>query len=163
MGWPGRDYARWTDEERRRFLGAGGPRRSTASATRRLRDGASAAILVSAAILALGHLPKGHPLVPSLRFSLPHSSRHVSGLGKIAVPRHGLLGSSLTLSGTFSGADGRVVRVEETYGGGWRVVRRAEIRDGRYATTVRLERRGLLHLRLVYPDGSRAVGSIRVR
>lgn len=163
MGWQDRDYARWTDAERRRFLGAGAPRRAAAPARIRLRDGASAAVLVSAAILALGHLPSGHPLVPALRFSLPHSSRHVPGLGKIAVPRHGRLGSSLTLSGKLSGADRRVVVVEGTYGDGWRVVGRAETRDGAYATTVRLDRRGLFHLRVVYPDGSRAVGSIRVR
>ena len=165
MGWQEREYARWTDAERRRYLGTGASRRAAAEPRFGFRQGASLAVLASAAVLVLGNLPRGHALVPALHFRLPlpHASRHVPALGKISLPRHARAGSSLTLTGRLSGADGRIIVVEGTYRDGWRVVGRSEVRGGSYSANVPLARRGLFHLRVLYPDGSRAVGSIRVR
>jgi len=176
MGWQDRDYARWTDEERRRFLGVGASRASASRRSVGVSECATVAVLVSAAVFALGHLPRGHPLVPELRFSVPmphtsaaHRPPAVTAtltrprIRRIAVPRSGRSGSSLTFRGTVPDGEEGVVRLDATYGGAWRRVARVNTVGGAYRVTVRLARRGLLHLRLVYPDGSRAVGSIRVR
>jgi hypothetical protein len=61
MGWQDRDYARWTDEERRRFLGVGASRASASRRSVGVSECATVAVLVSAAVFALGHLPRGHP------------------------------------------------------------------------------------------------------
>lgn len=81
MGWRERDYARWTDEERRRFLGSTTLARAGSPSTRRassglVAPGVSFAVLASAALLAAGHLPRNHPLIPALNFKLPPLAHH---------------------------------------------------------------------------------------
>ncbi|HJU37575.1 MAG TPA: hypothetical protein VJ716_09185 [Gaiellaceae bacterium] len=176
MGWRDRDYARWTDEERRRFYGSGGAGRAASRAgysvpvqghlfgTRaRVVPSALVAVIVSLVLaLALGQLPRSHPLIPSLHFTLPALSGPAEA-GQISLPSSTRLGSLLTLHGRLPGAGTGAVSVEGAYGGGpWRLLATVPVRGGAYEARIRLDRRGLLHLRVTYPDGRRAVGETAV-
>jgi hypothetical protein len=178
VGWQDRDYARWTTEERRRFLGSDAPVAATATRPSTPRPtGTQAAVLavaVSAALFALGHLPRGHPLVPAFHFNLlarstvraqPQSSFQVTEpqVGKLHGPRAARIGSFLTVSGSLPPGTAGSVSVEGTYGHGWQTLVLVSTGASSYTARIPLARRGLLHLRIVYPDGSRSVGSIRVR
>jgi hypothetical protein len=58
------------------------------------------------------------------------------------------------------------VEIDGTYGPTPRWRQLASVRslpDGTYQARIHLTRRGLLHLRVLYADGSKAVGSVRVR
>jgi hypothetical protein len=188
VGWRERDYARWTDAERRWFLGSSSraslpptgrderwapaaklePRRSI------LRPGFGLVIVASLSLLALGQLPRGHPLLPAFHVTLPTLHRHARTpeasfrvakrrITKLHGPRSARVGRALDLRGSLPGATG-VVRISRTYGGPWRTLRIAALdQAGHYRARIELARRGLLHLQVVYPDGSRAVGSLRVR
>jgi len=179
MGWRDRDYARWTDDERRRFLGTSTPRRVSASAdTERgslLVPRAGVAVLASAALFAAGHLPKGHPLIPALNFKLPALQRDAPStppaghsaprpqIRPLRGPKTAQAGFALTFRGT---APAGTVEVDATYGRRprWVQLTAVPVRpDGTYEAQIRLTQRGLLHLRLLYADGSRSTGSIRVR
>jgi hypothetical protein len=162
MGWRDRDYARFTAEERRLLLGSG-----TAHRTRRVGFNPTAllAVLVSGALLALGQFPRGHPLVPTLHFSLPGIGHHAAKPRTFPLngPSTASVGSTLTLRGSSSSAVSGAVTVTGSYGDGWKTLVTTVMRSGTYQAQVKLWRRGLLHLRVTYPDGSRAVGSISVR
>lgn len=178
MGWRDRDYARWTDEERRRYLDSdvSVPARSAGRGSLprlRVAHGAGAAILVSAALLILGQLPRNHPLLPSFHVRLPSlrheatkaTSFHVSAprLTKLRGPRAARVGGTLTVSGSNRTSRGPVA-IQGTYGRSWKTLSTLEVDGGGdFRVTIPLTRRGLLHIRVLYPDGSRAVGSTRVR
>jgi hypothetical protein len=184
VGWRDRDYARWTDEERRRFLGSGirsssppprTPLRVPASTPRLfgprigVAQGASFAIIVSAVLFLLGHVPYTHPLIPALHFTVPHPPFQTPGsstkatLGKVNVPRSARLGSFLTLHGRLPSGESGTVSVEGAYRRPpWQLLAAVPAQDGSYAARIQLSRTGLLHLRITDPDGHRSVGSIRV-
>jgi hypothetical protein len=179
MGWRERDYARWTDEERRRFLGSSASHpasasscSATASSRNRVRpvNAALLAVLVSAGIFLLGHVPSNHPLIPALNFGVPslHDSPKASStgatLGKITLPRVVRIGSSLTLRGHLPRGEAGTVSVEGVYRRPpWRLLAAVPARGSTYTARIRLAGTGLLHLRVTYPDGHRTVGSLRVR
>jgi hypothetical protein len=185
MGWRDRDYAKWTDEERRRFLGSdhevafgGHGGRHTARggslhgyAARRSRVGVNGAallaVLLSGAALALGQFPRGHPLVPTLHFKLPGIGHRVAPPTKPAVfslngPTTATVGSTLTLRGSSSSSVTGVVTITGSYGDGWKTLATTAMQSGSYQAQVKLWRRGRLRLRVTYPDGSKAVGTITV-
>jgi hypothetical protein len=185
VGWRERDWARWTSDERRRYVGARSasaapaarplrvrPRKRSLTATR--LHPLHLAALVVAGVVALGQLPRSHPLVPTLRFTIPGWQREAPPRGptydltqpslhQLRVPRSARVGSVLDFHGSLpSGTAGQVV-LEGTYGGPWHVLALDSTSGGDYTTRFIVPRRGLLHLRLVYPDGTRWVGSVRAR
>jgi hypothetical protein len=183
MGWRDRDYARWTDEERRRFLGSSGssfspPRpasRVPASTPRffgpriAVAQGASLAVIVSAVLFLLGHVPHNHPLVPALQFNIPRppglarASSSSTALGKISLARSAQLGSFLTFNGQLPSGESGTVSVEGAYRRPpWHLLAAVPSQAGSYAARIHLTRAGFLHLRITDPDGHRSVGSIRV-
>jgi hypothetical protein len=177
------DYARWTDEERRRFLDSSvssssrgrpasaphvfGPRLGVA-------QGAFLAVIVSAVLFLLGHVPQNHPLIAALHFNIPRPPRltHGSssspglgkiGFGKISLARSAQLGSYLTFHGQLPSGESGTVTVEGAYRRPpWQLFAAVSAQAGSYAARIHLTRAGLLHVRLTYPDGHRSVGSIRV-
>jgi hypothetical protein len=168
VGWRDRDYAKWTDDERRRFYGstAGysqldpGPR---AVRTGRLRPGVGLAVLVSL-FVALGQLPFSHPIVPALHFQLPGVSRSVPlPAAPISGPGTAKLGSTLNLNGGAPLGNGTVT-VEGSYDGGqsWFTLTTVQSTNGTYAAQIPLTQRGELQFRVVFADGSRSVGSVIV-
>ena len=171
MGWRERDYAKWTDDERRRFLDS----RASAGASRAggggiLRAGAGFAILASTLLLALGQLPRGHPLLPSFHFSVPSLHRTTPSpntgatVARVALPRTATLGSFLTIHGQLPAGESGTVSVDGAYRRPpWRLLAAVPAMDGSYTARLRLRHKGLLHLRIHYPDGNRSTGSIRVR
>lgn len=176
MGWQDRDYAKWTDEERRRFLGSGsprfdGPRTAPRPGGSLLRPGAGLAIVVTAGIVTLGQLPAGHPLLPRLHFGIPGLTTAAPALqapvtqtGTISGPGTAALGSTLTLRGSAPPATERVT-VEGSYDGGriWLVLSTTQSANGSYATQIVLNRRGLLRLKILFANGASTVGSVLVR
>ena len=177
MGWQQRDYARWTDEERRRFLGSGASapaRAGSATGETRgfFRAGVGVAIAASAAVFALGHFPRGHPLAPALDFAIPKigpgsSSPSASvdrdSVGRIRLPSKAHLGGFLTIQGRLPTGEAGTVSVEGAFvRPPWRLLAAVPSAAGSYRARIQLTRAGLLHVRVTYPDGRRAVGSMRV-
>ncbi|MGH3002351.1 MAG: hypothetical protein ACRDM1_06780 [Gaiellaceae bacterium] len=177
MSWRDRDYARWTPEERRRFLGPGpASRESRAGVSRRIgtTQGVALAAGVSAVLFALGHFPAGHPVVPVLHFTLPSSNVRGSAsplVGSAAAPARVILrGPSTTRVGAFLtfhgpvpiGDNGQVVIEGSLNGGAWRTLTVADGSGGNYLARIALNQRGTLRLRVVFRDGTEAVQTIRV-
>lgn len=166
VGWRDRDYAKWTDEERRRFYGSGATFRSLDPPSRnghgRLRQGAGLGAVVSLAI-AFGALPLRHQLLgvfhagsaPAPVVVTPPTST-ITGLSSA------LVGSSLSLHGT---APSGVVTVEGSLDGGhtWVVLSRVTSSGGTYAAQIPLTQRGDLTIKIEFADGSTATGSLIVQ
>lgn len=179
MGWRDRDYAKWSDEERRHFYGSGagsagsspnflpgyeGPR--TGSRNRAFRLGVGPAILVSGLLFAAGHVPLGHPILPFLHFTIgaPHSSTTPIGPTEtINTPSTATVGSMLTFHGTAPGGNGPVT-VEGSFDGGqtWETLSSVRSANGSYAAEITLNQRGPLQIQVVFSDGSKAVASLVV-
>lgn len=177
MGWRDRDWARWTDEERRRFYGSGGSgfpsarSYSTGPGQGRLfgtrvgaAPGAFLAVIVSLLVaLGLGQLPRSHPLIPSLHFALPGVSGAAAPEGTISLPPTAALGSFLTLHGELPAGETGVVTVEGSYDrGAWQPLATVPAANGGYEARVQLNQRGSLQLRVTYPDGHQSVGETQV-
>jgi hypothetical protein len=172
MGWRDRDYAKWTDDERRRFYGSAagysqlepGPPAVRAG---RLRPGVGLAVLVSL-FVALGQLPFSHPIVPALHFQVPGLSRGAPAgtstpIATISGPEAAALGSTLNLHGGAPPGNGTVT-VEGSYdrGQSWFMLTTVQSTDGTYAASIPLSQRGELQFRVVFADGSSSVGSVLV-
>ena len=182
MGWRERDWAKWTDDERRRFYGSsrgsGYPTAGSSYSTRPgqgrlfgsrvgVAPGAFLAVIVSLlAALALGQLPRSHPLIPGLHFTLPgrSSTSPTARTAAISLPNSLPLGSFLTLHGDLPAGETGTVAVEGAYvRPPWYVLARVAATNGSYEARINLTQRGLLHLRVTYPDGQRSVGAVRVK
>jgi len=170
IGWRDRDYARWTDEERRRFLGSPDSATASGGTSRRGRiraHGAGWAVGASAVVFALGYIPRGHPLLPALHFRIP-ISRYSAPEAK---PRLRLTGPAIVRRGSFltfhgrvpSGHEGAVVIRGSLDGGTWRTLAIADGNGGTYRARILLSRRGHLRLRVLFRGGVEEVGSVRVR
>jgi hypothetical protein len=170
VGWRERDYARFNEDERRRFFGtsaAGAPRATGPSVG--FAHGAGAAVLVSATLFALGQLPQQHPLVPALHFkiSIPgHVTPANAGAPILPKPRPLVLPTQvpargkLIVSASIRGYAGRLVTLEARWNREpwWTVGVRRLGASGKVHIPVRLTHRGVLRLRLTYPNGQSAVG-----
>ena len=167
IGWRDREYAQWTDEERRRFLGTpGGMARLRPSRRgRTCAQGAGWAVGVSAVLVAFGYLPRGHPLLPALHFRIP-APRHSAAAakpGRLLGPRTVRRGSFLTFNGRVpTGHEGAVVIRGSLDGGAWRTLAIADGNNGTYHARIALPRRGMLRLRVLFRGGVEEKGSVRV-
>jgi hypothetical protein len=167
IGWRDREYARWTEEERRRFLGAPGGTTSSrpTGRGRRCAQGAGWAVGVSVVLVALGYLPRGHPLLPALHFRIP-MPRHAAAVAepvRLIGPTTVRRGSFLTFHGRVpAGHEGAVVIRGSLDGGIWRTLAIADGNDGMYRARIALRRRGKLRLRVLFRGGVEQVGSVRV-
>lgn len=165
MSWQVRDYATRTDEERRRLTGAARAGRPHAGRRRRVRArvrrGVRWAILVAAALLALGQLPKGHPILPSLHVDLPGSRS--APTRTINLPANASVGSTLSLHGAAPPGSG-LVTVEGSYDGGqsWETLASVGSADRTYVAQIALSQSGPLQIRIVFADGSQATGTVNV-
>jgi hypothetical protein len=162
MGWRERDYARFTDAERRSYLGARARgRAATGSGGIRLARGAGAAVVASAALFLVGHVPRGHPLVPALGFRLPLPTH--KGASHLGLPTESALGSVLTIHGHLDGYDGRFVTLEGRWNDPtWIALGQAQLAGSGFSIPVSLTQGGLLTLRLRYPNGAVATGETTV-
>jgi hypothetical protein len=179
VGWRDRDYAKWTPEERRRFLGSGtsAPTRNASyldTSGRRWNANSTAlfAVIVSAAIFAAGQLPRGHPLVPALHFTIPSPHTPAQAAATPQQPSvetitglsEGSVGGFMTIHGQLATSETGTVTVEGTYDErSWQLFATVAATSGGYEARIPLTRPGLLHLRVTYPDGHLAVGAISVR
>lgn len=106
MSWRDREYARWTPDERRRFLGttpsaSSGSRSGGGKST--TTYGVALAAAVSLLLFGLGHFPTSHSIVPALHFSLPSGSTRSSvSISPLGLPaRVQLRGPSVVRVGSF--------------------------------------------------------------
>jgi hypothetical protein len=183
MPWQERDWAKWTDEERNRFLGtsgrggggsttrppSGGSRRNRASVggsrlNRRLSRSQTLLALAAAAVMA-GYFvhhglketrsPSAGP-PPATRVPAPkHRSMHL----RSSLPRGTYVTSSGTLGTNVSGP----VIVEGRWGSGpWYRLASANATKGAYRIRYLLDRPGLVHMRIALPDGDYLVGTVRI-
>jgi hypothetical protein len=177
--WQERDWAKWTDEERDRYLGSsvsrGGTRRPPVRRSglnqplsKRQSLSKRQAILAFAAIAAFVafavhnglKLPTSSVIEPS-----PHAV-------KIAPPkRFPMTGLPTTLRrGTYVTSRGTLGRnvsgpviVEGRWGSGpWYRLASANATMGTYRVRYLLDRPGLVHLRIALPDGNYLVATTRV-
>ena len=121
------------------------------------------AVAVSAALLIFGgHLLLRHLLGPAPNPA--HASRVLaSAVGKIRLPANVRVGSILTIHCELPPGESGTVSVEGAYGRPpWQTLAVAARSGNAYAARIHLGRTGLLHLRITYPDGHRAVGAVRV-
>ena len=188
MGWHERDWAKWTDAERRRFYG---PTRSTSRPSTRsspqrggkrrsLRETVVALILIAAAVAyysgALNHLRQstispssnGPAATPYLR--LPHTSptsttpappspRYTTMSGPSSVPS----GTYMTVSGTLPpGVSGPIIVEGRWESGPWYELASTNASDGGFRVRYGLRRPGVVHVRLALPNGNYAVRTIDV-
>lgn len=173
MGWRDREYARWTGEERRRFLGSSAGA-GTARSGPTVGGGVALAAAISLAVLALGNYPRADPVLPGLRVGaatttpatavgapivVTHAPTVTLG-GPSVVPAH----SFLTFHGQVPEGDRGVVRILGSFDGGrWRTLAVADGSSGRYTARIALDERGTLRIRVVFRDGAKAVKTLRIR
>jgi hypothetical protein len=105
-------------------------------------------------------------MIPALHFNFSSLSDRptVPKTGAIRLPRRLPLGSFLTLHGQLAAGESGIVTIEGAYTRPpWKVLVAVPSRNSSYEARLRLEHKGRLHLRVIYPDGHRAVGEVRVR
>jgi hypothetical protein len=115
--------------------------------------------------LALGQLPRSHPLIPSLHFKLSGSSSPLRPAitGSISLPAAVTLGSFLTLHGTLPAGETGIVTVDGAYEqGAWQTLASVPAADGSYEARIPLNQSGLLRVRVTYPDGRQSEGETQV-
>jgi hypothetical protein len=72
-------------------------------------------------------------------------------------------GSTLTLTDSHTPVTGNIVVSGRWGAGPWTAFAVARGAERRFSFRIPLDRRGVLHLRIAYPDGGRAVGTYQVR
>ena len=164
VGWRERDWARFTDSERRVFYGTG---RDGWAADRRslFKPGVGVAILVSAGIFLLGHFPRHDPLGPGLNFTVPglKAADRSPRSFPLRLPNTAQSGSVLTLSGSSGSSSGAMTVVGHWNSQPWQTLAVFNSRsDGTWSVPIALNRKGMLNLRVVLPNGDLLTGSVRV-
>jgi hypothetical protein len=167
VGWRERDYAKFTDEETDVLYRSSSPIAHSRSArSPAARNGVAVAVALSAALFVLGHVPRGHPLIPTLHFPVPFAGKATRAAAAPAQlgRRTALVGSSFTVRGEAPTTSGGVVVLRGRWGAGpWHTYARSSRGDGSYLLRVRLSRRGLMTLKVRLSGRTLAEGTIRVR
>ena len=182
--WEERDWAKWTDEERDRYLGtsatrpagSGRPPGGGLRLDRRLTRGRTilAFALIAAGLVYAGHralkMPSYDPPSvlgdPTRAFSQPPPGQRA--LPPTQEPIRDLpsmlrRGTYVTSSGTLGSDVSGVVIVEGRWGNGpWYRLASALVTNGSYRVRYLLDRPGLLHLRIALPNGNDLVATTRV-
>lgn len=172
MGWRDRDWARFTDSEREMLYGrASGPtsvrepmwQRPVGQRRSVVAPGATFAIVVSAAALLLGQIPRGNPFVPALHINLssltaPHHQFPLN------LPTTATYGTVLTLNGTDgSSASGRVVAVGQWNGGPPTTLANGAVAlDHSWSLPISLSQHGTLNLTINLPSGNTLAGTVTI-
>jgi hypothetical protein len=187
MGWRDRDYAKFRKDEFDAIYGASGRspspqprvRASTGPRTNVPVGGVPRALKLlavsvvgAAALLAVGiaagrigrmsslgsHAPSGSPMVVPQSPARPvrRGSHRVTRINGTRLLRYG---STLTLSDRHTPMSGAIVVSGRWGSGRWTTFAVARGEAHKFSFRIPLTRRGVLHLRIAYPDGHRAVGT----
>jgi hypothetical protein len=169
MPWQERDWAKWTDEERNRFLGTSGNRGS--GGTRRPPAGGSGLnrrLSRSQTLLALGAIAA---IIGYAVHNVANGQSQGLVLPRTTAPKHRSMqlpsslqrGTYLTSSDTLGTNVSGPVIVEGRWGRGpWYRLASANATNGAYRVRYLLDRPGLVHLRIALPDGNYLVGTVRI-
>lgn len=132
----------------------------------RTGNGALLAVIVSFLVaLALGQLPRSHPIISALHFGIPGlpAVAPPPSPGSVSLPSSLQLGSYLTVRGRLPPGESGTVTVEGAYDRApWQLLASVPAPQGSYEARFPIDRPGILHLRVTYPDGRQAVGDTRV-
>ena len=173
MPWQERDWAKWTDEERNRYLGTSGGRRGssggpTVGASRLNRPVSRQQTILACALITLFVGYAAHKVLngptftwmgtpPPVRMSPP---KRVPMTGVPAMIRRG---TYVTARGTLGRNTSGVVIVEGRWGSGaWYRLATAPATNGTYRVRYLLDKPGLVHLRIALPDGTYLVATTRI-
>ena len=180
MGWRERDWAKWTDEERARFLGssgamhpaggrrAGGVAPGGSGFNRRLSKGEIVvALLVALAVAGyLAHRElqrhQSQPSASSIRVQAAPPPSHMPAIqhDPLQLPPSLRAGTYVTTSGTLGTNVGGPVIVEARWRKGpWLRLATANVANGAFRVRYLLSNRGRVHIRIALPDGNYLVGS----
>lgn len=188
MGWRERDWAKWSDAERQRFLG------TTRSTSRRpaqaspkgvgrhraRREVLAALVLIAATVAHYGgalkqsadptasapfsrtaprsYLAPRNPS-PTSTATAPLSPRYTRMSGPSSVPR----GAHMTITGTLQPGESGLVVVEGRWESGpWYELASTNASKGGFRVRYALPRPGIVRIRLALPDGDYAVRTIDV-
>lgn len=174
MGWRERDWARFTDAERKALYGGGGavdppyycpPTPSGGRRRSALAPGAGIAIAVSLGVLLLGQFPRQHPLLPALRIGSPSvlvPTHHTFPLNLFQTATYG---STLTINGTDPNAtSGTIVAAGQWNGGPWLTVGSSVLAsDHSWSVPISMNQHGTLNIRISLPSGDSLVGAVTVQ
>ena len=174
MPWQERDWAKWTDEERDRYLGTSGSPGGTRRPPVR-RSGLNQPLSNGRAILAFAAIAAFVAYAVHSGLRLPNLSviDRTSPAVKIAPPKRlpmtGLprtlrRGTYVTSRGTLGPNVSGPVIVEGRWGSGpWYRLASANAKKGTYRVRYLLDRPGFVHLRIALPDGNYLVATTRVK
>ena len=190
MGWRERDWAKWTDAERERFLGSSRPSargaerppparwspKSTSGPKRHIRRQTIGGLILAAALVTnytgvLNNLSLQHTvnavttLTPYLR--LPRTpattttrSPHYTTMGGPSSVRRG---TYMTVTGTLPpGESGPIIVEGQWESGPWYELASTNVSNGGFRVRYALPRPGIVHVRLALPNGNYAVKTIDV-
>jgi hypothetical protein len=153
MGWRERDWAR-RDESERNLLyspssaspyGGGGRLSRSQTASR----GLGLAVAVSLGLYAIGHFPRGRPLVPALAFHIT-STQHQHAQMPTAAAQ---FGSTYIINGTTDHQAGPV-EIEGSWNSGpWIPLATTTAAADTYSARFPITDHGTLKLRVNYPGG----------
>ncbi len=121
------------------------------------------AVMLTVAVVAVAQFPRAQPLLPGLRLTLHavQSNRHLT----LRLPPTARVGGHSDFAGHVTAFSGQRVSLYGSRNGGpWRRLAAATIAaDGSFSLSLPYSKRGRLRLRLSYPNGDVADGSITVR
>jgi hypothetical protein len=165
MGWRERDYAKFTDEERRRLYGSGSV---SHRGSERVSKGAALAVACSVALFFLGQLPHSHPVVPALHFRLPYVDKDTSARtqppARIDQTSPIRVGSTFTIRGTVPNDVAGVVKLRAKWRTGhWQTLAISHPSRGNYILRAKLIKKGDVQLRVRTANRTLAVGTLQVR
>jgi hypothetical protein len=171
--WQERDWAKWTDEERDRYLGSSVRRGGTTRPPVR-RSGLNRPVRKRQAILVFAAIAAFVAYAVHNGLKLPNRSviEPSSSAAKIAPPKRipmtGLpttlrRGTYVTSRGTLGRNVSGPVIVEGRWGRGpWYRLASANATRGTYRVRYLLDRPGFVHLRIALPDGNYLVATTRI-
>jgi hypothetical protein len=183
VGWRERDWAKFTDKERKALWGGGGhgeafstagrgsgaPPREWRGRTWGPAPWASLAALVLLVVFLLGQLPRDNPLVPKLHIEIPGISDAIGALDEPQVfrlegPKVFQQGGVYTIAGRTEPSGTGMVRVDTHWNAQpWRTVYAAPLSaGGTYQADIPLDKMGRLNIRVTLPSGDQVRGSLRV-
>jgi hypothetical protein len=185
VSWRERDWAKWTDAERRRFLGTThststpSTRSSTKSSGkhRTWKETLATLTLIAAGVAfysgALNDSPQrtistpSNGSAPSPYLRTPGTSTGTTALSPryttMSGPSSVRRGTHMTVTGTLSPGESGPVVVEGRWGPGpWYELASTNAGNGGFRVRYALLRPGVVHVRLALPDGDYAVSTIDV-
>lgn len=158
MGWRDRDWARLDESERRSLYAPGSSYRRSSGSAHGLLLAVLVSLALALAVYAVGHFPRGHPLLSQLAFNIPGTATPHATIATSTAE----YGSTYSLNGTTPGGANGMVEADGSWNGQpSQVLATATTVAGSYSIQFTITEHGTLKLRVRYPGGE-ADGTVLV-